>query len=306
MYKGHKNPKHPTIFNKMDGFSTSGPILFYLDGLKEGIGNGKKRLVGPDEIQASVTNESMTLLFDIDSKTLIPHFAEIDHLDENKPLVIVQPSRGLECNRRYAVVLIDATDEFGGILPMSNHLNSLLNEENDLSIKEKGRSRFYKTEVLPSLYEAAPFVETTQTIQLLFDFHTMSSETQEGKSKQIIDATLKHLNSKSWRWDQSNIKSINIIDKDCSIDGEVTGRIIHGSIDLPHFLIESNTRLGSLDIQALENGTPNGLFTVKFLATIPCSLSTGLKPLRAIVDFGHGFLHSRVELVVRERNYFQR
>ena len=306
MYRGYKNPKHPTKLNRFDGFSTSGPILFYLDGLKEGLGKGPKRLIGPDEIELSITNQSMTLLFDIDAKTLIHHFAEIDHLDESKPSVVVQPSKSLESNRRYAVALIDATDENGIFLKMSNHLNFLLNEDKDLSTKEKLRGTFYKTIVFPSMYEAAPYLDSTQNIQMIFDFQTMSTENQIGRTKKIIQATLSNLDSKDWDWNESNVRSISLIEEDCSLDGAVTGRVIHGSIDLPHYLLESNTRLSELDLQALGSKKPNGLFTVKFLVTIPCSIATGSKPLAAIVDFGHGFLHSRIAIIDRGRNYFQR
>lgn len=307
MYRGRSNPKHPTKLNQMDGFSTAGPILFYIDGLKEGIGKGTKKLIGPNEMDLSTTDQSMTLLFDIDNQVLVPHFAEIDHLDEGKPLVIVQPSRALDHNRRYAVVVVGANDENGIMLPVSNHLKLLLNNDKDLSIGERKRANFYLKEVLPTLLETASFLQQTETIQLLFDFHTTSEESQIGHTRKIIGSTLKYLDAKELHWNESNVRSIRVIDKDCSVNGEVTARIIHGSIDLPHFLKEANTRISELDVEALETETPTGLFTVKFLVTIPCSISSGDKPVRAIVDYGHGFLDSRNELIERGgRNFLQR
>ena len=307
MYRGWNNPKHPTALNEMDGFSTSGPILFYLNGLKEGNGKGTKRLAGPEEIHLSITDQSMTLLFDIDSKVLIPHFAEIDYMDDDNPTVIVQPAKGLEHNRRYAVAVIDATDKFGKKLPVSNHLKLLLRLDSDLSERERKRGYFYVNEVVASLQEAAPFFDSsTQTIQLLFDFHTMSEESQLGKTRAIIRATLKQLEAEEWEWNESNVRLIKVINNNCAINDEVTRRIIHGSIDLPHFLKDPTTRITELDIEALEKEQPNGLFTVKFVTSIPCSLESGSKPLTSVVDFGHGFLHSRVEIIQPENNFFQR
>lgn len=78
MFKG-KGPSDPNILNDMDGFGTGGPILFYLDGMKEGYeaGSNYTRLVGPDEIELSTTKSSLTFLIDIEEKSLVHHFAEI-------------------------------------------------------------------------------------------------------------------------------------------------------------------------------------------------------------------------------------
>jgi hypothetical protein len=312
MYRGRKNPKHSTKLNDLDGFSTSGPILFYIDKLKEGHDNVKgnpterTRLVSPEEIHLSITKQSMTLLLDIDSMVLIPHYAEIDYLDEDRPLVIVQPSKSLEHNHRYAVAVIDATDEHGQLLPVSTHLELLLKLDKDLSAKERKRGEFYVSKVLPALKEAAPFVKRSdQTIQLLFDFHTMSVESQLGNTRKVIEGTLKQFDKKEWDgWSQSNVRLIRVINNDCSNDEQLTARVIHGSIDLPHFLKDPRKRITELDLEAIESETPKGLFTVKFAVTIPCSLATGSKPLNAVVDYGHGFLHSRTEIIDWE--YMQR
>ncbi len=78
MYKGRTTAKHTSQLNKQDGFSTSGTILFYLEGIKEsqerGI-NGTSKLIGPEEIEASTTEKSLTLLVDLKLGELVPHFA---------------------------------------------------------------------------------------------------------------------------------------------------------------------------------------------------------------------------------------
>ena len=70
----------PGFLNDLDGFSTLGPLLFYIEGMKEGGGVG---LQGPDSIADSVTEKSVTLLLDVESNELVHHFAEIDYLDDD-------------------------------------------------------------------------------------------------------------------------------------------------------------------------------------------------------------------------------
>jgi hypothetical protein len=231
-------------------------------------------------------------------------------------LLIVQPSKALEHNRRYAVAVIDAIGVDGEKLPISDHLQLLLTLDESLSVKEQKRGEFYVRKVLPALNEAAPFLldssnQTTlssssssttiptSSIQLLFDFHTMSAESQLGNTKKIIKGTLEQFDKKEWNgWDQSNVRPIRVINNYCSNDNnQMTARIIHGSIDLPHFLIDTSVRISELDTHAIDTMRPNGLFTVKFIVTIPCSLALGSQPLRAVLDYGHGFLYSRNELL---------
>ena len=87
------------------------PILFYLEGLKEsheaanaatkssqkGSSGLKKtelahpRLVNNSNIGDSITNRSITLLWDVKMKELVPHTAQVDYLDPNRPLIIAVP-----------------------------------------------------------------------------------------------------------------------------------------------------------------------------------------------------------------------
>lgn len=301
MYRGKNTPKQSPKLNELDGFSTSGPILFYLEGLKEGLGKGTNRLMGPDEIHLSTTKESMTLLFDLDSLKLVAHFAEIDHLDESRPLVIVQPSKSLAHDRRYVVALVGATDDNGNELPQSKHLELLMRLDEKLSSSERRRGKFYVEEIIPSMRRSIQFFDDIKIIQMLFDFHTTSEEGQLGITRKVMQGTLTKLFSADEKnhWDETNVHSIEEINNDCMKDGVLLARTVHASIDIPHFLKDPNSRVTNLDIEAVLKGEPKGKYNVKFLVTIPCSLALGSKPLKAIVDYGHGFLNSRIELLDR-------
>jgi hypothetical protein len=82
---------HPDFLNELDGFSTMAPLLFYMEGLKEAHekGENKVRLQGPQDIVNSLTAYSITSLVDVDNMRLVPHSAEIDYLDNQRPLVIM-------------------------------------------------------------------------------------------------------------------------------------------------------------------------------------------------------------------------
>ena len=80
-------PSNPKFLNDLDGFSTQAPILFYMEGLKEahehnrvvGLQGSEPQhdhavgLQGPERIEYSVTEQSITLLLNVDDKTLVYH-----------------------------------------------------------------------------------------------------------------------------------------------------------------------------------------------------------------------------------------
>ena len=171
----------------LDGFSTLGPLLFYIEGLKEGGGVG---LQGPDRIAHSVTAKSVTLLLDVDRKVLVHHFAEIDFLDDERPLVIVQPAKPLSRNSHYALMVHNARGVDGEFLPPTPGFKALMegNFTDDDQLSQ--RASHFRDELLPTFQEAASWLElmSQNVIQLLFDFHTASAESQLGNARGIRDS----------------------------------------------------------------------------------------------------------------------
>ena len=304
MYRGKGDPKHTSYLNKQDGFSTSGTILFYVDGIKEsqGIGYNKtSRIVGPSEIELSITSESVTLLIDLESRTLVPHFAEIDYLDEERPLVIVQAAKSLEHNKRYAVALVDAADLDGNKLKPSEYLIRLLDEDDSRTLPEKERRRgsYYHNTILPHLYNAAPWLGDDSTIQILFDFHTASVDGQLGNTRKIVEGSVNVVTDEHWGgWGDHNVRVLDVINDDmCLENGNDVGKIVHAEIDVPSFLMGSNGREKMLNMDDIRRGYTTNTSPFKIVIVIPCSLTRGTMPLRAVVDYGHGFLYSRKELL---------
>ena len=309
LYRGHMSSKHAPDLNGRDGFGTSGTIMFYMDGMKEADGKGfmnNTQLVGHEEIELSTTSRSMTLLLDMDTKELVPHFAEIDYYDEERPLVIIQSSKTLTRNRRYAIALIDAADVDGSKLPVSDYLNLLLNNESDahhnLSLSEKRRGLYYRNEVIPTLSNAAPWISTDR-IQTMFDFHTASENGQLGNTRKIIESTLDIVASENWGgWGDHNIRVVQMVDyaDTCNSDGHDIGRIIDIVVDVPDFM-HGNTRTKVLNEEDVRLGKTKNTAPFDVVIIVPCSVVSGSVAVSATVDCGHGFLGSRQE--IRHQGY---
>jgi hypothetical protein len=326
---------HPGFFNELDGFSTMAPILFYMDGLKEAQEqqqDNSYELQGPEQIQRSITLNSITLLLDVASQQLVYHSAEIDYLDEQRPMVMIFPSQPLKHNTHYAVAVLNAADAGGHRLPPTMGLEKLFHQTNSPQ-----RTRFHER-VIPALEAAASwfsFQKDPKALQLLFDFHTISESSQLGMIRGVRDATMNHLGAKSavtvtgaaaaaahshwqadanagkddvWDWRQ-HARAIDVQDWDCDGKGDDEGggmiaRTIHAEIDVPWFLTKfgAGGRGAILDRKAVESGTPVTLGQAKFIVQVPCSVrnaalgQSGGKPLRSIMEYGHGLFGNREEV----------
>ena len=311
LYRGRGGPKLIPSVNKQDGFSTSGTILFYLEGLKEAHEHNvsrknnkrsSKKLIGPDEIALSTTNKSLTLLLDLESHSLVPHFAEIDYMDSDRPLVFLQSAKSLARNRRYAVILVDAEDKNGILLPPSEYLIRLIkrNHEEELNAKERKRGLFYRNTVIPELYKAATWLGEDSRIQMLFDFHTTSEMGQLGTVRKIVEGSLNVVSDERWGgWGHHNVRVLQVDeDKQCQASSKAIGKIIHAEIDLPTFLTAGrwNGRAKMIDTKALQEGYSTNSAPVKCLLIVPCAIAQGKVPVKAVIDYGHGFMNSRQEL----------
>ena len=326
----------PELFiSKLDGFSTMAPMLFYLDGMKEGhellatIDNSNttrniNTLQGPERIEHSVTSTSVTLLLDVTAMELVYHSAEIDYLDLDRPLVLVFPSKPLKHNTHYAVAVINATDGNGRRIINSPFMqqqqqregingsgddDSTMDDDHDL--RQRMREQRFNGVIIPSLEIAAPwfsFSKDPESLQLLFDFHTISEESQLGIVRGVRDGTLskiatKNTASSTWDWND-HIHTILVQEGNCNSNTSFIARTVHAEIDVPWFLetYGRNGRSVGLDTQAVLSKHPVTIGKAKFMVRVPCSLreaaigGIGGKKLRAIMEYGHGLFGSREEV----------
>ena len=292
----------PSFLNKLDGFSTMAPLLFYIDGLKEAHRqptNNTVRLQGHENIEESVTKNSITLLVDVSTQKLVHHSAEIDYLDEKRPLVLVFPAQPLNHNTHYALAVVGATDIHGELLSPTPGMKAFFADRT----LDAERFRRYKNKVIPALRKAAPWVpRLVSQIQLIFDFHTVSAESQLGPVRKVRDATMRIISDPSWGNWKDHVRVIRKVEGACS-KHELIARTIHAELDVPWFLngFGVGQRQATLDNYAVESGASVTMGKAKFVVHVPCSLRAAAvkgpnaTDLRAIMEFGHGLFFSRDE-----------
>ncbi|KAG7344243.1 hypothetical protein IV203_022251 [Nitzschia inconspicua] len=283
-------PFHPRFLNELDGFSTMAPMLFYMNGLKEAHekGDNRKELQGPERIEFSVTAESITLLLDVEEQTLVHHSAEVDYLDPDHPLVLIFPAQPLKHSTHYAVVVIGAMDEFGRKLPKTKGMINVMKSTNSPT-----RKRWFE-KVIPALHRAADwysFTREPESLQLIFDFVTISEQSQLGTIRTARDKGLDIVSK--WNW-QEHVDVVSLIDYECCHDCLIA-RTIHLNLDVPSFL-ESESRYSFLDHRKLQRRHPVATGRAKALVQIPCSIRNKEQDAKAIVEFGHGLFYNREEV----------
>jgi hypothetical protein len=308
----------PDFLNRLDGFSTLAPLLFYIEGLKEAHEADIGQLIGSDRLSESVTERSATLLLDVTTSTLVHHTAEIDYLDGKNPMVMVFPAQPLYHDRHYAVAVINALDASGQRLPPTPGMRALLDGDaakgqDFSSIYDENRERRYRDTVILSLERAAPWFQFSTdplALQLLFDFHTISEASQLGPVRGVRDATLSRIAKDDWNWSQ-HVRTNQWIDYSCDDENgnSILARTIHAEMDVPWFLksrgdgIFRLPRAAVLDEAELFLRSTDRLGVAKFVVHIPCSIkasamesnATVVNSLRAVMEFGHGLFGSRGE-----------
>ena len=264
-------------------------MLFYLDGLKEAHerGNNGIQLQGPQRIAYSVTSQSVTLLVDVKEQKLVYHSAEVDYLDPTRPLIMVFPAEPLKHGTHYAVAVVSASDENGKRLPRTKGMEAMMKATNS------EKRKHMVTTVIPALESAAEwysFSKDPESLQLIFDFVTISETSQLGPIRAARDLGLDHV--KNWNWDE-HVNIVSVLNHDCC-DNCFIGRTIHLSLDVPSFM-HHESRYSFLDHQKVSGKKQLQVGKAKAMIQIPCSIMSG-KELKAIVEFGHGLFYNRREM----------
>ena len=309
-------PLNPTFLNTLDGFSTMAPILFYLDGLKESHEaeiHGMKERVYPrlvnNNVKDSITERSITLLWNVEMEDLVPHTAQVDYLDPERPIIIVVPSKPLHHATHYALAVINATDENGNLIPPTPGMQELFSETVEYRSCPRDYYRLgrYHRFLIPSLQKAAPWVSLNGTnlftnssdtsLQLMFDFVTMSEDSLI-PSRTVRDGTLDQIST----WKNHTVQIVKVVNQDCKKNNTLAARFIHGSLTVPWWL-SGKSRESTLSPWALKYGWARSLGRAKFIIIVPCSLRAAAlnettrmqRPLRAVVEYGHGLFYNRAE-----------
>ncbi len=269
---------NPTSLNTLDGFSTSAPILFFMDGLS------MHGFPSPLSIEESLTASTASWLLDTSTGERVPHFVQLDIDDPEELLAVMQPAVQLAHGTRYVVGIVGSCHVSGDILPQTPGFSALLDASKDLESENARAKRFVK--------EVFPFFEnmgiSPSSLQLAFDFTTISTDSQLGLVKKMRSHA-KAVHS------ASNVKLL-------SSDEDSNGfRTIWATITVPAYVdYYSHTGLLSPCGQSLAEGDSDvecELVDEGVLIRIPPSVLSGDIPLTALLQYGHSLFNNRAELL---------
>jgi hypothetical protein len=136
-----KIPIAPDLYNRRDGFSPAAPILVsFPDGVDD------SNLPRWTDLDASLAPSSPTVLIDMDTGELVPHFAELESgaRGPEQQALYIRPAALLAGGRRYAVAIkktLRAAD--GSALPVPEGFGAILDDSStDHERLERVRPRY--------------------------------------------------------------------------------------------------------------------------------------------------------------------
>ncbi len=267
----------PAPYNRHDGFSSSAPMLTAFP-----TGIDGSNLVDHPDYAASLTPASPTVLIDMSTGELVPHFAELDARATDTPAsqaLFLRSAKMLKGGTRYVAAIkktLKATG--GGELPISEGFQAILDgEKTSHPLLEKIRPRY--TEIFAAL-EAKGIAKTELVVA--WDFTTQSRATVRAD---LLDARTVTLAMAGTDGAALNFTSTDTVQTDTRI-----ARRIDGMFDTPLFLSNKTATITTKLLRGAD-GKPmaSGLYRVPFTAIIPQCAITSTTPV-PIMIYGHGLL----------------
>jgi hypothetical protein len=270
----------PTEWNLNDGFSPSTPILVHVPGIDP----EQTALPSEADIGESVTAESATVIVDLDTGQLVPHWAEMDSRatsDADRALIL-RPATSLRETHRFGVALRNIKGADGQLLPAPIGYRVLRdNNPTTNPVVEERRADF---EVVFGEMAAAG-VNRADTY-LSWYFTVASANSLAGRALSMRDDAFGKLNGQAPEFTVT----------DTSTDDLQPGiaKIVTGTFEVPLYLDGSEP--GARMTYSPLNGDPiaSGTYTAPFTCAVP---EAGVENGELVpVVYGHGLLGSAEEV----------
>lgn len=281
-------PLDPAPYNRQDGFSPAAPMITAF-----ATGVDGANLPTFSDLAASVGADSPTVLLDLTTGELVPHFAELDLGGADQPAsqaLYLRSAKMLEAGHRYVAAIkktLKAKD--GGELPISEGFQALVDGEiTTHPLLEKVRPRY--PEIFAAL-EAKGIAKTELVVA--WDFTTRSTESRQSDLVNARAATLAAAGT-----DGANL---DFTAEDTPQSDTRFARRIDGTYDVPNFVRCGDNAAGCVagngvavpntDLRRDADGKPiaEGLYRAPFTALIPACALTSPTPVPILV-YGHGLL----------------
>ena len=270
-------PLRPEQWNRLDGFPTLGALYAHLPGASlEGTATH-------EDIDRSLENDSPTLIVDVQTLELVPHFVEREvQAPQDRQALILRPVQPLEHGRRYVVAIRDLP---GGIAPEG--FAAIRDGLQDLEPDLERQIGTYE-EIFTTLEELGV---QREELLLAWDFQTVSEE--------VSLRDMRHIRDEGLAWGDPEYSVESVEQGDCESNDPIA-RTLRGEMTVPLYL-DSWEPGSRLERDATGLPVQNGSAQVPFVVYLPCSLVEEPRA-GALVQFGHGVLgdHDESASLVRQ------
>ncbi len=270
----------PTAWNLNDGFSPSTPILVHVPGIDPDLTD----LPSEGDIGFSVTAESATVIVDLDTGQLVPHWAEMDQRAETDVdrALILRPAISLIETHRFAVALLDIKDANGLLIPAPITFQVLRDNLQTTNPRvEATRDDF--DEVFTEMATAGV---NRADLYLSWYFTVASADSLAGNALAMRDDAFGRLDGGAPSFDVTDVRTDDL--------RPGIGKVVEGTFEVPLYLTERGRPGGVLNIDPAD-GEPvaSGTYTASFTCSVP---EKAIESGEAVpVVYGHGLLGSSGE-----------
>ncbi len=270
----------PTAWNQNDGFSPNTPIIVHAPGLDA----DQTNLPSERRISTSLTSESATVIVDLDSGGLVPHWAELDQRTDNDEdrALILRPAISLPETHRFAVALRNLRGADGERLEAPIGFRVL----RDNVTTDSDRVEERREDLEPIFADLADEGVNRADLYLAWDFTVASSASLAG---QVLDMRQDAFGRLAGGSPQFEITETETADLQPGID-----MVVSGTFEVPSYLTGDGGPGSRLDIDET-TGRPqaDGTITAPFTCVVP---TEGVENGFSIpVVYGHGLLGSSRE-----------
>ncbi|HSN84048.1 MAG TPA: hypothetical protein VLS88_15820, partial [Polyangiales bacterium] len=273
-------------WDKSDGFSAGSPLMTFLPGIALG------QFAGPDDIEASLAEDSPSIVLDAETGELVPHFAEIDIRapSAEQRSTMIRPVVRLRDDARYIVAFRNLRNEDGDLIEPSPVFAALRDDMSSDDESVEARRDLYE-DIFEKL--AAEGWERNE-VQIAWDFNTASDRNNTQWLVHMRDTAFQIIEEEGG-FDYT-IDSVETSEDPGAIDSENIAFRIFGTFRAPNFMtsVDPGSLLvfGEDGLPAVNQDTP--WMDVPFELLIPQS-ATSQDPA-AIIEYGHGLLGSKGQI----------
>lgn len=267
----------PAVWNTLDGFSPATPIIVTVPGLDP----DKTVLPSEDNIAVSLTAASATVLVNLDSGQLVPHWAELDaRAGDSEPALIIRPAVSLTEANRFAVALRGMNSAGGKPIAAPIAFRAI---RDNITTDEKVIEDL-RTDYQPVFDALALHGVDRSEVYLAWWFTVASPQSLAGNVLAMRDDAMGKLNGGAPAFEVTDV--ITSSNDDLTLRAGVA-KVVEGTYEVPLYL---NGDEPGATMVFDDAGKPEaqGTFTARFVCTIPTeAIEEG--EARPVV-YGHGLL----------------